>query len=56
MDDAVVTVTNLMGQSVHSRVISGGGSHEISLEGAPGIYYVELIEGQRKKVFKVIKR
>ncbi|MEY4595177.1 MAG: hypothetical protein RIQ47_1587 [Bacteroidota bacterium] len=55
LDNTMITVYNMMGQTVYSSVITTGNPYEFMLEGAPGIYSVELMKGQQKTILKVVK-
>jgi outer membrane protein assembly factor BamB len=55
ISNAMITVYNIMGQVIYSKVSTTGNSSELSIDGLPGVYLVEILDEQKKTLLKVIK-
>lgn len=55
-DQALIAVRNMHGQLIYRESVAGAGQHGMELEGASGLYSVEVITNTgRSELFKVIK-
>jgi hypothetical protein len=53
--DALLTVRNAMGQVVYRKNHASSDHLELILDGAPGVYFVEIVDGEKRAILKVIK-
>jgi hypothetical protein len=57
LSDAYVVITNVLGEEVYSENISGIQKHELNLDNATGIYFVNIYDqGNLITVMKVVKQ
>jgi hypothetical protein len=56
MESINVTVRNYVGQEMFRRTYTNTEEIDLMLEGATGVYYVEVIQNDMKKVLKVVKK
>jgi len=50
-----LTVRNVLGKEVFHKNYASGYLIELTLEGAPGVYFIEIIDGNKRARLKVIK-
>jgi outer membrane protein assembly factor BamB len=55
MNNVGITVYNMMGQVVYNKINLLGNSFELTIDGLPGVYLVEIVDEQKKTQLKVIK-
>lgn len=55
LDKASVTIYTISGQLVYQALNISGGSHNLLLEGAAGIYFLELARGTNKEYHRLVK-
>jgi len=50
-----VIITNALGQTVSSATFENSPTVDLELEGAPGMYFVNLVAGEKSAVIKLVK-
>jgi PKD repeat protein len=55
ISNAVITVYNMAGQLVYSKVSMTGSSFELTIEGLPGVYLLKISDEQKATLLRVIK-
>ena len=53
--NAELTVHNVIGQAVVHKNYSSGNQINLTLEGAAGVYFIEIVDGDKRERLKVIK-
>ncbi|MEM6264759.1 MAG: T9SS type A sorting domain-containing protein [Bacteroidota bacterium] len=53
--DVSITIRNVLGQEVLSQHYGIAEEVDLTIEAVPGIYYVEVLTGDKRKVFEVLK-
>jgi hypothetical protein len=53
--DLQLNVRNIMGQEIFQKNYSSGNQINLTLEGAVGVYFIDIIDGDKRALLKVVK-